>query len=679
MKRKISILLVLVMIFSAFAGCLTAYAEIDYSKPITSYVDVPEEHWAYPWVTYMAERNYIHGYPVTENDGLHMYKPDQWITRAELASILYLVLKPQGEMTEEFSDLFDTDWYYKYFSKAVAAGYYSGYNDGTMRPNRYITREEASCVIYNAFKIEKSSNITNFLDKDDISSWAMEAIMSLADIGVMVGYTGATEDERYINPKTNIKRAEIASLLANADKFYPSTVTLSDGEIDFDSKTGGSIAFDMYPKNTSDYLCVKLTEATDIPFTVTYHLNGTTATVTPEEFEKLTFTAAELENLQVELNFDGVEEGSKAEVIVEVTDKGDPDTSEDDRLAGWGRYRITFKKGSQPIISGGSSTVYYKVTYDVDGDGNSANDPWENVASGSYPQSVPVPDGSNTYGAAGAYVWTGENDTIVNPKEVPITQATTFIARLDYDRVIISLQAYQAMKGQGRDVATVNTLTQAPYNNSTTGFDAGETDAHVGQHQGDNTWWTTDMLEIIVTNDKDHLSDSDKNYQDMSVTGATLYEIYDDVARYVVDNSTEFDLQITAANKLTYVKFFRAMVKTINDSAVYAAEAYWNVMADGKQSGDKAIAYNEFKQNAVLGAVSALDSALTAEQVDNDALGGVGGLALSYVADLYTKADDVPEVTLKAALETMYTAANGNLDAFKTAVAAYIAQNHIYP
>ncbi len=674
MKRKISIMLVLCMIFSAFAGLTTVHAEIDYSKPITSYVDVPESHWSYEWVSYMSERNYIHGYPVTENDGQHMYKPDQWITRAEFASILLLMLNPQGEMSETFVDVSTTDWFYKCISKAVATGYLSGYGDGTMRPNRYITREEASCVIYNAFKIKDFENETDFLDKDEISSWAYKAVMSLADIGIVAGYTGATEDERYVSPKVNIKRAEVAAMLANADKFYPATVTLSDAEIEFDSKTGGSISFDMFPKNTSDNLSVRISEMSDIPFTVTYSLDGKKTTVTAEEFEKLTFTADELGKLQIELNFEDVEEGSQAEVVVEVTDKGESDDSYDDKLAGWARYRITFKKDAKPITGGGPSTTYYKVTYDTDNNGADANDPTESVASGNKPTSVPQPSGT----AGEVYIWEDANGSKVNPLTVTITADTTFKAvATDYDRVIIALKAYQAMKGDGTSVATVNTLVNAPYGNTDVGYTNGN-DAHNNDHTA-NVWWTTDMLEIIVTNDKNHLLDGVFT----GVTAqATLKPIYDDVARYVIDNSTEFDGEVTPANKLEYVKFFRAMVKTIDAAAVNAAEAYDDARKNG---GNRDTAYTEFKQQAVLLTASSLVNALDSEGVTNDAL---VALALGYVQALYDSADAKEIVNfaiadanagdgLKAKLDALYTA-NPNLADFKTAVAIYIASQHIY-
>ena len=86
---KISFAAALCLVISLFAGCLTGFAATPEVIPVDSYADVGETHWAYPWVTFMTNEGYIHGYPTEENDGQELYKPDQLITRAEFVTILY--------------------------------------------------------------------------------------------------------------------------------------------------------------------------------------------------------------------------------------------------------------------------------------------------------------------------------------------------------------------------------------------------------------------------------------------------------------------------------------------------------------------------------------------------------------------------------------------------------------
>ena len=160
MKTKFSMFVVLCLLVTLFTGCLTGFAaDMPVVEQMYSYDDVKEGHWSYPWVTYMTNHNYIHGYPADENDGLYLYKPDQFITRGEFVTILYFMLKPQGHMTETFTDFTTKHWSYPYVDKAVANGYLSGYGDGTVRADAFITREEASSVvILGAFCPKKIQN-----------------------------------------------------------------------------------------------------------------------------------------------------------------------------------------------------------------------------------------------------------------------------------------------------------------------------------------------------------------------------------------------------------------------------------------------------------------------------------------------------------------------------------------
>ena len=85
---------------------------------------------------------YIVGYP----DGT--VKPDGRITRAEVATILYRLMKDQvkarfdSKPTVKFSDVSSGDWYYDAVQMCAKAGIVSGYPDGSFKPNQAVTRAE---------------------------------------------------------------------------------------------------------------------------------------------------------------------------------------------------------------------------------------------------------------------------------------------------------------------------------------------------------------------------------------------------------------------------------------------------------------------------------------------------------------------------------------------------------
>ncbi len=620
MKTKFSVLVVLCLVVTLFSGCLTGFAaDMPQVTKKYSYADVGEKHWAYPWVTYMTERDYIHGYPAAENGGLDMYKPDQWITRAEFVTILYFMLRGQGHMTESFTDLKTTDWHYPYIDKAVVNGYMSGYGDGTVKPNAYITREEASSVVYRAFKINKYINETTFADGDQISGWAYEAVMSLADLGIVVGYTGEDEKAAYIQPKTNIKRAEVASLLANADKFYPATVQLSDEEVEYSNTQGGKMSFDMFPKNTSDTLTVSVKVAEDTKYTITYTKNGEVKIVSPEEFEKVIFTAEELEAANVTVNFPDAKPKDKFTVTVSVTDKG----GNSDRVVGTRVYEIEFEYPSLGGGNGGStpSVVKHKVEYIVNGTPATP----EEVVNGNRPTSVPMPDDDKSM----EYVWIDEDNNTVNPAFETITDDRIFTTdgtTQKRDRVVESLKGYQSMKGKGFTVKTVEVL------------DADDVDSSLVAPNSflNNKWWTKDMLEVIVTNDRDNYAEMfnpDKDNIIVDLYDGVLKPVYDDVARYVVDNSAGFaTANVNSTTKREYVLYFRAMIGTIEAAFNDAVQAYQDARAIGTVSKEEA--YDMFLVAAVTGATNSLNTSIDAEALGNDKKAELATLAAGYLTKM---------------------------------------------
>lgn len=100
------------------------------------FTDVEIEKWYYDGICLMESARIIIGYP----DG--SFRPDNMVTRAEFATIVskFDNLKESGNTT--FSDLEDGYWGNKYIEMAHNRGWISGYADGTVRPEEYITRAE---------------------------------------------------------------------------------------------------------------------------------------------------------------------------------------------------------------------------------------------------------------------------------------------------------------------------------------------------------------------------------------------------------------------------------------------------------------------------------------------------------------------------------------------------------
>lgn len=140
-----------------------------------SFVDVDSGSWYNEAISTLVEAGVLGGY----GDGT--FRPDQPVTRAELAAILVRV---QGGSTSVGNTTFtDTDghWAEGYISSAVTSGLVFGYDDGTFKPNRSITRAEAVTMMNRLLMRNPSdSGSVTFTDVQP-SDWFYGDVMAAAN------------------------------------------------------------------------------------------------------------------------------------------------------------------------------------------------------------------------------------------------------------------------------------------------------------------------------------------------------------------------------------------------------------------------------------------------------------------------------------------------------------------
>lgn len=151
------------------------------------------------------EASFISGYP----DGT--FRPDNSITRAEVATIIANLLNTDGTVDltvlDRFSDNLSGYWAKNALAFAVANGYMKGYPDGTLKPDGNITRAELTQLAYN-LDIAKSSGTPKTFS--DVSGhWAIDAINAMSSSGVINGYPDGT-----FRPNNPITRAETVAMIA---------------------------------------------------------------------------------------------------------------------------------------------------------------------------------------------------------------------------------------------------------------------------------------------------------------------------------------------------------------------------------------------------------------------------------------------------------------------------------
>lgn len=189
MNKKFLTLLTLTFVL----GSSTAYAFSD-----------TENHWAKDTINKAKEMNIINGY---END---MFMPDNNMTRAELVTVVNRLLGLESESDKYIPDIARQDWFHSDIRKAVAMGILQGDEFGNVKPNDYVTREQAVLILSRALKVENNSVIkpTSYLDDNDISAWARDEVITFVSKNYITGYENNT-----IKPKENITRAEVLTIL----------------------------------------------------------------------------------------------------------------------------------------------------------------------------------------------------------------------------------------------------------------------------------------------------------------------------------------------------------------------------------------------------------------------------------------------------------------------------------
>ena len=105
-----------------------------------TYTDVPDDYWANTAISTMTGLGIVQGHSATTFD------PSAPITRAQFAAICARFDTGKTSGTQSFTDT-KGHWAEKYIERAAELGWIRGFEDGTFRPNAYITRAQAVTMI----------------------------------------------------------------------------------------------------------------------------------------------------------------------------------------------------------------------------------------------------------------------------------------------------------------------------------------------------------------------------------------------------------------------------------------------------------------------------------------------------------------------------------------------------
>ena len=105
-----------------------------------TYTDVPDGHWANTAISTMTGLDIVRGYDAAA------FGPGDPITRAQFAAICARFDTGKSNGSRTFSDI-KGHWAKAYIERAAELGWIKGFEDGTFRPDTYITRAQAMTMI----------------------------------------------------------------------------------------------------------------------------------------------------------------------------------------------------------------------------------------------------------------------------------------------------------------------------------------------------------------------------------------------------------------------------------------------------------------------------------------------------------------------------------------------------
>ncbi len=174
-----------VLLFFALSpwAALSALAQASAGQ---GFSDVRPTDYYYNSVAYLADQGLVHR--------SEKYRPDDFVSRAEMAKIAALFAKlPLASASRPFQDVSEKDWFASYANALHAHDLAKGYPQAGrlyFKPDQYLTRAEMAVLMDRILRTTETSPV-RFSDVPS-AHWAHDSVGRLAAAGVMKGKGGGS-------------------------------------------------------------------------------------------------------------------------------------------------------------------------------------------------------------------------------------------------------------------------------------------------------------------------------------------------------------------------------------------------------------------------------------------------------------------------------------------------------
>lgn len=167
------------------------------------------DNWAKDYILRAMKDKIVSGYP----DGT--FRPQNSTTRSEFVSLANRMFKYTKAVKSKFNDVNGNVWYRNDLECLLANNLIYGDENNNFNPQKDITREEIISIFIRYIEKEnpeifKELRKMTFIDKDEISTWALKDVEKAYSIGLVKG-----DDKNMIRSKDKATRAEVVVMIYN--------------------------------------------------------------------------------------------------------------------------------------------------------------------------------------------------------------------------------------------------------------------------------------------------------------------------------------------------------------------------------------------------------------------------------------------------------------------------------
>ena len=170
---------------------------------VSGFQDVGQNDWFASAVRYVTGQSLMNGESTTA------FAPNENMSRAMLATVLYRMSSETAEADSSFRDVSSSAYYAAAVNWASSEGIVNGTGANAFSPNASITREQLAAMLYRyAGEPSVSADLSAYTDTVDISPYASKAVEWCVAKGILSGKSATR-----LAPQDTATRAECAAML----------------------------------------------------------------------------------------------------------------------------------------------------------------------------------------------------------------------------------------------------------------------------------------------------------------------------------------------------------------------------------------------------------------------------------------------------------------------------------